>query len=203
MRGISTAGRRWAPTAGRSRTCCRGPIEQTIWRGRRWSTANAYLKPALKRANCTLVRGLARRVMFEDRRAVGVEIARGDRVETIRAEREAILAASSINSPKLLMQSGVGPGNHLAEHGIETLADRPGVGQNPPRGLHPICRQPTDHIIQILETSRKSMGWRPMAVVSPRPRRLQPIRKRCLHPEPCGRGISGHSISLPANRGPL
>jgi len=107
-----------------------GPMEQTVWRGRRWSAANAYLRPALRRNNCTLVRALARRVVIEEGRAVGVEVARGGRVETIRAGREVILAASSINSPKLLMLSGIGPAAHLAEHGIAVIADRPGVGQN-------------------------------------------------------------------------
>ncbi|MGG7643842.1 choline dehydrogenase [Rhodovulum sp. YNF3179] len=107
-----------------------GPMEQTVWRGRRWSAANAYLKPALKRANCDLLRGLARRVVIADGRATGVEIERGGRVETVRARREVILAASSINTPKLLMLSGIGPAGHLAEHGIEVVADRPGVGRN-------------------------------------------------------------------------
>jgi choline dehydrogenase len=107
-----------------------GPFEATIWKGRRWSAANAYLKPALKRPNCDLVRALARRVVIEEGRARGVEVARGGRIEVIRARREVILAASSINSPKLLMLSGIGPAAHLAEHGIEVIADRPGVGQN-------------------------------------------------------------------------
>ncbi|OYX45293.1 MAG: choline dehydrogenase [Rhodobacterales bacterium 32-67-9] len=107
-----------------------GPMEATIWKGRRWSAANAYLKPALKRDNCTLVRALARRVVIRDGRAVGVEVGRGGRVEVIGARAEVILAASSINTPKLLMLSGVGPGAHLAGHGIEVLADRPGVGAN-------------------------------------------------------------------------
>ena len=107
-----------------------GPFEQTVWRGRRWSAANAYLRPALKRANCSLVRALARRVVIEDGRAVGVEVTRRGRTETIRARREVVLAASSINSPKLLMLSGIGPAAHLAEHGIAVIADRPGVGAN-------------------------------------------------------------------------
>jgi len=107
-----------------------GPMEQTVWQGRRWSTANAYLKPALKRPNCTLVRGFARRVVFDGNRATGVEIERGGSIETISARRELILAASSINTPKLLMLSGVGPAGHLAEHGIDVVADRQGVGQN-------------------------------------------------------------------------
>lgn len=107
-----------------------GPMEQTVWKGRRWSAANAYLKPALKRQNLDLIKCLARRVVIEDGRASGVEFERGGRVEVVKARREVILAASSINSPKLLMLSGIGPAAHLAEHGIDVVADRPGVGQN-------------------------------------------------------------------------
>ncbi|MEP2783755.1 MAG: choline dehydrogenase [Pseudoruegeria sp.] len=107
-----------------------GPMEQTVWKGRRWSAANAYLKPALKRENCDVLRGLAQRVVIKNGRAVGVEIKRGGKVETIRARREVILAASSINSPKLLMLSGIGPAADLAAHGIDVIADRAGVGQN-------------------------------------------------------------------------
>ncbi len=108
-----------------------GPMEQTVWKGRRWSGANAYLRPALARRNCDLVRGLVTRVVLEQGRAVGVEVLRrGGARELIRARREVVLAASSINSPKLLMLSGIGPGAHLAEHGIAVVADRPGVGAN-------------------------------------------------------------------------
>lgn len=109
-----------------------GPMEQTVWKGRRWSAANAYLKPALKRDNCDIVRGLASRVVMENGRATGVELIRGGRKEVIKARREVVLAASSINSPKLLMLSGIGPAAHLAEHGIDVVADRP--------GLVPTCR---------------------------------------------------------------
>ncbi|WP_425043672.1 choline dehydrogenase [Primorskyibacter sp. S87] len=107
-----------------------GPFEQTVWKGQRWSAANAYLKPALKRENCELVRGLATRVVIEEGRATGVEIERGGKREIIRARREVILAASSINSPKLLMLSGIGAAEHLSEHGIDVVVDRPGVGAN-------------------------------------------------------------------------
>ncbi|GLO73911.1 choline dehydrogenase [Phaeobacter italicus] len=107
-----------------------GPMEMTVYKGQRWSAANAYLKPALKRDNCELTRAFARRVVIEEGRAVGVEVERGGKIEVIRANREVILSASSINSPKLLMLSGIGPAAHLAEHGIEVVADRPGVGQN-------------------------------------------------------------------------
>lgn len=107
-----------------------GPFEATIHNGRRWSAANAYLKPALKRQNCDPIRALAQRVVIEDGRATGVEVRRGSTVEIITARREVILAASSINSPKLLMLSGIGPAARLAEHGLAVIADRPGVGQN-------------------------------------------------------------------------
>ncbi len=107
-----------------------GPFEQTVWKGRRWSAANAYLRPALRNANCELVRALARKVVISEGRATGVEVDRGGRTEVIRARREVVLAASSINTPKLLMLSGIGPATHLAEHGIDVVANRPGVGRN-------------------------------------------------------------------------
>ncbi|MCV2891577.1 choline dehydrogenase [Lentibacter sp. XHP0401] len=107
-----------------------GAFEQTVHKGRRWSAANAYLKPALKRENCTVVRGLAEKVVIRDGRAVGVQLKRAGKSEVIEARAEVILAASAFNSPKLLMLSGIGPAAHLAEHGIEVMADRKGVGQN-------------------------------------------------------------------------
>lgn len=107
-----------------------GPFEQTVWRGRRWSVANAYLRDALKRPNCSILRCFARRIVIEDGRATGVEIEQGGALSVVTARREVIVSASAINSPKLLMLSGIGPGAHLAEHGIDVVADRPGVGQN-------------------------------------------------------------------------
>lgn len=107
-----------------------GPFDATIWKGRRWSAANAYLRPALKRPNCTLIRAFARKIVIKDGRAVGVEVERGGNVEVISANAEVIVAASSLNSPKLLMLSGIGPAAHLAEHDIDVVVDRAGVGQN-------------------------------------------------------------------------
>lgn len=107
-----------------------GAMEATIWKGRRWSAANAYLKPALKQGKVQLYHGLARKVVIEAGRAVGVEVQRGDKVQVIRAGREVIVAASTINTPKILMHSGIGPAAHLAEMGIGVVADRPGVGAN-------------------------------------------------------------------------
>lgn len=107
-----------------------GAMEQTIYQGRRWSAANAYLRPALKRPNVSLVKGFARRVVIENQRAIGVEIDARGGLQVVKARREVVLAASSINSPKLLMLSGIGPAEHLRQNGIAVVADRPGVGEN-------------------------------------------------------------------------
>ncbi|ANT50648.1 choline dehydrogenase [Mesorhizobium amorphae] len=107
-----------------------GPMEQTIRGGRRWSAASAYLKPALRRKNVSLLKGFARRVIIENQRAIGVEIEAHKQIQVIKARREVIVAASSINSPKILMLSGIGPGAHLQENGIQVVADRSGVGRN-------------------------------------------------------------------------
>ncbi len=124
-----------------------GPMEMTVWRGHRWSAADAYLKPALKRPNLTLLcRTFARRILFDGRRAVGLEVERRGRVETLKARREVILAASSINSPKLLLASGIGPSEELQALGLPVVADRPGVGRNLQDHLEVYiqqeCRQP-------------------------------------------------------------
>ncbi|MCK0168303.1 choline dehydrogenase [Jannaschia sp. S6380] len=104
-----------------------GPMEQTVWKGRRWSAANAYLRPARATGRCHIAKGLAARIAFADGRATGIQLADG---RLVAARAEVVVAASSINSPKLLMLSGIGPGAHLREHGIEVRADRPGVGAN-------------------------------------------------------------------------
>ncbi|MYF07676.1 MAG: choline dehydrogenase [Rhodospirillaceae bacterium] len=116
-----------------------GPMDMTVHRGRRWSTANAYLKPALKRAlnpatgRASLAvakNALATRLLLDGRRACGVEYRQGDALRTARARREVILSGGPINAPQLLMLSGVGPAGHLQEHGIEVVHDLPGVGGN-------------------------------------------------------------------------
>ncbi|MEM6677279.1 MAG: choline dehydrogenase [Pseudomonadota bacterium] len=107
-----------------------GPMEATIREGVRWSSANAYLRPALARDNCSLTRGEVQRILIEDGRATGVELMVDDIPRRLTARAGVVLCASSINSPKILMLSGIGPGAHLAEHGIDVVADRPGVGEN-------------------------------------------------------------------------
>ncbi|KNG92704.1 choline dehydrogenase [Pseudaestuariivita atlantica] len=107
-----------------------GPMDMTVHNGRRWSAANAYLKPALKTGLCTLVTGLASRLTLQGKRVTGLRVRANGRKMILRARREVILAASSINTPKILMLSGIGPADELRRHGISVVADRPGVGKN-------------------------------------------------------------------------
>jgi choline dehydrogenase-like flavoprotein len=99
--------------------------------GRRWSAARGFLKPALSRPNLTLVKGAeATGILFDGPRASGVAYTSAGVARTVRARREVILAAGAVATPKLLLLSGIGPGAHLAEHGIACRADLPGVGEN-------------------------------------------------------------------------
>jgi choline dehydrogenase len=108
-----------------------GYFQTTSRRGIRWSTARGYLRPALKRANLSVVtEALATRVLFEGRKAVAVEYRRGPETFTVRARREVILSGGAINSPQLLQLSGIGPGALLREHGLPVVAESPGVGED-------------------------------------------------------------------------
>jgi choline dehydrogenase len=108
-----------------------GAMEMTVHDGIRWSAANAYLRPAMKRGNVRLItRALAHRVILEGRRAVGVEYESGGTVRQVRARREVIIAASSINSPKLLQMSGIGAPGTLKAAGLDVVHALPGVGEN-------------------------------------------------------------------------
>ncbi|WP_126173917.1 GMC family oxidoreductase [Altericroceibacterium xinjiangense] len=106
--------------------------EQTVdEKGRRVSAATAYIKPALGRRNLDVRSGvLVRRVVFDGKRCVGVEIDTPEGAQVIRARREVVLSGGAYNSPHLLMLSGIGPAEHLREHGIDVLHDSPGVGRN-------------------------------------------------------------------------
>ncbi|MGO4386513.1 GMC family oxidoreductase [Microvirga sp. 2YAF29] len=99
--------------------------------GRRWSAARGFLKPALARPNLTLeIHAHATRLLFEGKRAVGVEILQNGTLRRIHARKEVILSAGAIASPKLLQLSGIGGATLLRENGIEPLQDLPGVGAN-------------------------------------------------------------------------
>ena len=108
-----------------------GRMDMTVRNGTRCSAAKAYLYPAQKRSNLTVIQNaLATRVLFEGKRAVGVEFERGGQLRQVRAAREVTLSGGSINSVQLLKLSGIGPAQELSDLGIPVLADRPGVGGN-------------------------------------------------------------------------
>ena len=108
-----------------------GRMDMTIHRGRRWSTARAYLRPVLGRPNLFVFTGsLATRVLLERGRAVGIEYAQHGALKQAVATREVILAGGAINTPQLLMLSGVGPADELAAVGVDVAHDLAGVGQN-------------------------------------------------------------------------
>ena len=108
-----------------------GRYDFTIRRGKRCSTSTAFLRPVRDRRNLRIVTDcLVRRVTVEGGRATGVEVADRDRARTVRAAREVILCGGTVNSPQLLMLSGIGPGEELGRHGIDVIHELPGVGRN-------------------------------------------------------------------------
>ena len=103
----------------------------TVKDGKRCSAAVAYLNPVKNRPNLTIAtNALAHRVLFEGKRAVGVEYGQKGQTLTAHADREVILSGGAINTPQLLELSGIGPGQHLQDMGVKVVADRPGVGEN-------------------------------------------------------------------------
>ena len=125
-----------------------GRLQMTISQGRRYSAATAYLRPALQRSNLSiLVEAQATKVLLEGGRAVGVEYLHSGARKSVRAEREVILAGGVINSPQLLMLSGIGDPDQLGKQGIEVAVDLPGVGRNF-----------QDHVSTILMYARETPG---------------------------------------------
>ncbi len=122
--------------------------QSTIRRGRRCSAAAAFLHPALKRPNLTLwQKTLALKLIFEGNRAVGVEVARNGNTQIVRATRSVIVSGGVINSPQLLMLSGIGDPSELSKHDIACKVPLPGVGKNL-----------QDHISCGIEFERKGDG---------------------------------------------
>ena len=124
-----------------------GPADMTVWKGRRWSTANAYLRPALKTGRVRLfTRTLADQILFDSKRATGVLVYHKGRQMHILASRAVILSAGAIASPAILQRSGIGEASLLRKRGIEVKADRKGVGANLQDHLEVYfqiaCRQP-------------------------------------------------------------
>ena len=108
-----------------------GWMDMTVHKGKRWNTANAYLRPALHRKNLKAeTKAMITRILFENNRAVGVEYHQDNMIRRVRATKEVILCGGAINSPQLLMLSGVGNADDLRKLGIPVVANVPGVGEN-------------------------------------------------------------------------
>lgn len=108
-----------------------GPMHMTVKNGVRWSTANAYLRPAMKRDNLTVItHALVHNVIMQGKTAVGVRYERKGEMIDVHCNKEVLLSAGSIGSPHILQLSGIGDKQILAEAGIETVHHLPGVGQN-------------------------------------------------------------------------
>jgi choline dehydrogenase len=135
------------------------PVTQR--RGRRWSAADAYLRPALRRPNLEVATGAhVTRVLFAGRRAVGVEFVRRGRTEVVRA-RDVVLAGGAVNSPQLLLLSGVGPAAELERHGIPLVHELPGVGRHLEDHLSSgiLVESPTPHSLYDAERPREILRW--------------------------------------------
>ena len=142
-----------------------GRMDMTVKDGVRWSAANAYLRPAMKRSNLKVeTHARVERVLFEGRRAVGVVWSRDGRRHSVRASREVILSGGPINSPQLLKLSGIGNADELHAHGIEVVAHRPGVGENLQDHLEfyfqQACTQPITLYSQMGLVARGMIGAR-------------------------------------------
>ncbi len=137
-----------------------GRVDRTTRHGRRWSTARGYLAEAMSRGNVTVLTGsLVHRVMLSGQRATGVVYEHAGQLAEVRAEREVILSAGAINTPQLLMLSGVGPAQELRALGIEPVVDLPGVGRrladHPDLVVQYLCRKP----VSIYPRTRAPRKW--------------------------------------------
>lgn len=108
-----------------------GAMHMTVKNGVRWSTANAYLRPAMERPNLSVItNAMSRKLVLEGKRVVGVEYEQNGVVHIVHCTREVIVSSGPIGSPHLLQRSGIGPANVLRKAGIEVKHDLPGVGEN-------------------------------------------------------------------------
>jgi choline dehydrogenase len=124
-----------------------GPVDRTTRGGRRWSTSRGYLREALARGNVRVATdALALRILFDGQRAIGIEYEQNGEVHQVHARRELLLTAGAINSPQLLLLSGVGPAAELRDLGIRVEHDLPGVGRrlndHPDTVVQYLCKKP-------------------------------------------------------------
>jgi choline dehydrogenase len=142
-----------------------GRMDMTVGEGRRWSAARAYLHPAMRRPGLqVLTHALATRILFEGRRARGLEFTRSGQTHRVSIGKELILSAGPINTPQLLKLSGVGPAAELRTQGIDVVHDLPGVGENLQDHLEfyfqVACKEPI--------TLYSSINWRSRALIGAR-----------------------------------
>ena len=142
-----------------------GRMDMTVGEGRRCSAANAYLRPAMRRSNLAVqTRALATRILFDGRRASGLEYQRGGAMQRVAVRRELIVAGGPVNSPQLLKLSGVGPAAELREFGIGLVHDLPGVGENLQDHLEfyfqVACKQPISLYSSIKPMAKLLIGAR-------------------------------------------
>jgi choline dehydrogenase len=171
-----------------------GPIDCTTAKGRRASSAVCYLRPALGRRNLTVItKAQATRVIVEQGRAVGIEYAQDKQRREIRASREVLVCGGAINTPQLLLLSGIGPADEISRHGIRPIHDLPGVGKNLQDHLHGgvkhVCTEPVSlysvlkptaiwrHFVYYLMTHKgpaATMGLESLAFLKTRPELVAP-----------------------------
>jgi len=142
-----------------------GRLDMTVGGGRRCSAANAYLRPAMRRANLTVrTHALATRIEFDGRRAIGVRYRRGGADVLVRARSEIIISGGPVNSPQLLKLSGIGAAAELSHHGIDVVHELAGVGENLQDHLEfyfqQACTQPITLYSQMSLYRRSLIGLR-------------------------------------------
>ena len=136
-----------------------GPYQVTQKNGRRFSAARAFLDSSRARANLSIVTGAhVARILLENKRATGVEVRIGGGMQRMMARREVICAGGAINSPQLLLLSGIGPRAELARHGIELVHELPGVGRN--------LQDHLDACVIVRDKSKRAIGVGPGSVVT-------------------------------------
>jgi len=140
-----------------------GLSDKNTYRGRRWSAFDAYLKPALARENLHVETGcLTHRIIFDRKSAIGVEYDLRGELTQVYAEKEVLISAGSINSPQLLMLSGVGDAEQLNHHGLPVVQHLPGVGKNLQDHLdlrvQVKCKQPVSHYSSSIGIGRATAG---------------------------------------------
>ena len=171
-----------------------GRMDMTVGEGRRWSAARAYLRPAMARPNVKVrTHALATRVLFDGRRATGIEYTRGGVTHRANAAQEVILSGGPINSPQLLKLSGVGAAEELRALGIGVVHDLPGVGENLQDHLEfyfqVACKEPI--------TLYSSINWRSRALIGARWLLFKDGLGATNHFETCGFIRSRAGIAYP------